>query len=43
MSWVKDAAAGFFLAVFLACMACTPIVAPYGLADLFGHHIAKSK
>jgi len=38
MAWVKDALAGFFLALFLACMACAPIVAPHGLADLLEPH-----
>ena len=35
--WLKDIAAAAFLALFFACMACAPIVAPYGIADLLRH------
>lgn len=35
--WIRDAIAGACLAIFITCCACLPLVAPFGIQDLFYH------
>jgi len=35
--WIRDAIAGAALGLFVACCACLPLIAPYGIADLTDH------